>query len=142
MYKYAKMNTQTPTPVIFSPFSSKARRLASHRDELLQNDNNALFGFKHCRSVSILLKIGTHPYNNDPEDCPDEEGYGPILFPLKDGDKGEVVLVNPHAFENSDIDNNSKGSKGERKRIVGKVTVETARLVAEVVSIYFMCYLD
>jgi hypothetical protein len=44
-----------------------------------------------------------------------------------------VVLVNPHAFEKEDADANIS-SGGDRKRIVGKVTVETARLVAEVVS--------
>ena len=123
------------TPVIFSPFSSKARRLASHRDEILKDDAKALFGFKNCRSVSVLLKIGTHPNNNidsSDDDCPDEEGYGPILFPMKDGDRREVVLVNPNAFEDGDLSNDEK--RGERKRIVGKVTVETARLVAEVVS--------
>lgn len=137
-------------PVIFSPFSSKARRLASHRDEILQeNDTNALFGFKHCRSVSVVLKIDTHPSSftsrvdanaYDDEDCPDDEGYGPILFPMKDGDKGEVVLVNPYAFEN--VENGSEEKKGDRKRIVGRVTVETARLVAEVVSFICCTFLD
>jgi hypothetical protein len=123
-----KMDPQT-TPVLFSPFSSKARRLASHRDQILQNDTKALFGFRHCRSVSVLLHIGIYS-TQDVDDIPDDDGYGPILFPLKDGDRREIVLVNPHAFENGE----SSSNRGERKKIVGKVTVETARLVAEVVS--------
>ena len=118
-------------PIIFSPFSSKARRLASHRDEILNDDAKPLFGFQNCRSVSVLLKIGTHPNNTAcDDDCPDEEGYGPILFPMKDGDRREIVLVNPNAFEDGDVNNEKKSGW---KKIAGKVTVETARLVAEVV---------
>ena len=110
--------------------------------------------------MSVVLKISRHPRSfgssssslYEEEDCTDEDGYGPILFPLLDKktinarvtsgnansnkrseNHREVVLVNPHAFEKEDADANIS-SGGDRKRIVGKVTVETARLVAEVVS--------
>ena len=128
-------NTQN-SPVIFSPFSSKARRLASHSEEILKDKSKALFGFKHCRSVSVLLNIGAHANVNDEDDGgPDEDGYGPLLFPIKDGDKRDVVLVNPYAFDNDGLDNKEGKENGGRKRIVGKVTVETARLVAEVSNV-------
>ena len=121
---------------IFSPFSSKARRLASNPDDVFDTPDDVTFGFKHCRSVSVLLKIGVHlpcETHSSQEDYPDQDGYGPILFPLKDGNEQDLVLVNPHAFEHDDS-KTSSGNTGDRKRIAGKATVETARLVAEVVS--------
>ena len=88
----------------------------------------------------------------------DEDGYGPILFPALmmdeepqtaargvDGEQldktinrssplmkhGEVILVNPNAFDNAEEEEVGSTAK---KRIAGRVTVDTARLVAEVVS--------
>ena len=112
--------------------------------------------------MSVVLKITRHPrsFGNssgyEEEDCTDEDGYGPVLFPLLDKNDTnnhnvqvtsgnansnkrsesyrEVALINPHAFE-KDAECNTTG---DRKRIVGKVTVETARLVAEVVSLVFI----
>ena len=43
-------------------------------------------------------------------------------------------MINPQAFE-KDAECNTTG---DRKRIVRKVTVETARLMAEVVSLVFI----
>ena len=90
----------------------------------------------------------------------DEDGYGPILFPALmmdeepqtaargvDGEQldktinrssplmkhGEVILVNPNAFDNAEEEEVGSTAK---KRIAGRVTVDTARLVAEVVSHY------
>jgi len=94
----------------------------------------------------------------------DEDGYGPILYPAlidqdaaaaadgrEGGNKevksssqlmkhGEVILVNPNAFDEEDNEgNNKEGSESlgakAKKRIAGRVTVETAKLVAEVVSL-------
>ena len=50
---------------------------------------------------------------------------------------GEVILVNPNAFEvEGDEANFKKGGTSEmsKDRITGRVTVDTAKLVAEVVS--------
>ena len=97
--------------------------------------------------LSLLLKVAEHPPNtqSNPDDI-DDNGYGPILFPLlndQDGlstgnsggnnianrpgvQPGEVILVNPNAFENAET---------SATRIAGRVTVETARLVADVSQI-------
>ncbi|KAL7465113.1 hypothetical protein ACHAXS_005439, partial [Conticribra weissflogii] len=110
----------------------------------------------------------------DDEDRIDDDGYGPILFPLlsenSEGHKtnamselffgrsndfivpkslqhGEVVLVNPNAFvadeEDGSVANrletvsvrSIESKEKQEKRILGRVTVETARLVAEVSQI-------
>jgi hypothetical protein len=129
------------------------------------------------RWVSIVLKISPRPLTTGGEeveveegDEADADGYGPILFPalVGGGDdnptaaddemeavsskqiqlrSGEVILVNPHAFDTREKDGDA--SEGRRKnndsiinssadkskeRLAGRVTVETARLVAEVVS--------
>jgi hypothetical protein len=135
------------------------------------------FDLQNCRRVSLLLNVSPHPQTMTEEedeaeedDEVDEDGYGPILFPALGvgGDehavavadevdtvsstqsqlrRGEVILVNPHAFDTSGKEGDD--SEGLRKnndsiimsvadkskeRLSGRVTVETARLVAEVVS--------
>ena len=101
---------------------------------------------KSQKKLSLLLKVADHPPNtqSNPDDI-DDNGYGPILFPLlndEDGPStanfsgnnpnrpgiqpGEVILVNPNAFENAET---------SATRIAGRVTVETARLVADVSQI-------
>ncbi|KAL3800476.1 hypothetical protein HJC23_011713, partial [Cyclotella cryptica] len=157
-----RANDPIHAPPTFSPFSLKARRLARHREEILKcrvdptaaDSGLLLFGLRHCRSVSVLLKVGVHPRSLqeqqeyfDEEDRADDDGFGPTLFPIEATDVGrvavdarrEVVLVNPHAFENKADDAIGvaavEANAGERKKILGKVTVETARLVAEVSQI-------
>ena len=95
----------------FSPFSSKARRLACHRNEVLKcrsvddsfgamggdgahdehgSSGDTFFGLQSCRTVSVVLKISRHPRTlrgcsgYKEEDCTDDNGCGPILFPLLD----------------------------------------------------------
>ena len=133
----------------------------------------------HRSRQSSIRKIGGHEDEGvvyEEEDRVDDDGYGPILFPLllekaEDGNAtdvvdellgksqvkvgqvqrshshlqhGEVALVNPNAFQ-PDEDDVSQVNRGgssvkfiddkhrQTKRIAGRVTVETARLVAEVV---------
>ena len=148
-----------PTQKVLSPFSSKARRvirtLQTIKDEA--QSSNERFGLQNCRRVSLLLKVSSH-YQQ--EKLADEDGYGPILYPAlidreaaavvatgsENGDNqvqssqlmkhGEVILVNPNAFDAEEDDGMNKvGSESAKtkKRIAGRVTVETAKLVAEVV---------
>jgi hypothetical protein len=133
------------------------------------------------RRVSLLLKVCPHPQTMMGEDDEteegdevDEDGYGPILFPalVGGGDedsaaaadvvdtvsskqsqlrRGEVILVNPHAFDTSGKEGDDSEvfrknndsiimsiADKSKERLAGRVTVETARLVAEVVSARFV----
>jgi hypothetical protein len=120
-----------------------------------------LFSLQNCRKVSLLLKVNP-ALAEDADDQVDDDGYGLVLFPALVGSEegmhgndtaetdwaddktkesqmrhGEVILVNPKTFEvGEDGDKNKEGGCGEnsKERIAGRVTVETARLVAEVVS--------
>ena len=132
---------------------------------------------QNFRRVSLLLKVSPHPQTMTGEDVEaeegdevDEDGYGPILFPalVGGGDedstaaadevdtvsskqsqlrRGEVILVNPHAFDTSGKEGDDSEvfrknndsiimsiADKSKERLAGRVTVETARLVAEVVS--------
>jgi hypothetical protein len=108
----SKHETQSKHSRALSPFSSKARRLACQRNEVLKcrsvddsfgamgadgaNDahdkisGDAFFGLQSCRTVSVILKIARHPRSlggcsgYKEEDCTDDDGCGPILFPLLD----------------------------------------------------------
>jgi hypothetical protein len=115
-------------------------------------DNNSKDGSSSSSSV-------ISSYNDDEVD---EDGYGPILYPSASVDellhRGEVILVNPHAFDvkgavdvidehsgrknsitNSGSSDSMTVSSSDKprggRRISGRVTVETARLVAEVSQI-------
>ena len=115
-------------------------------------DNNSKDGSSSSSSV-------ISSYNDDEVD---EDGYGPILYPSASVDellhRGEVILVNPHAFDvkgavdvidehsgrknsiaNSGSSDSMTVSSSDKPRgggrISGRVTVETARLVAEVSQI-------
>lgn len=102
------------------------------------------------RRVSILLKVNSHPRvdggESNCDDGMDEDGYGPLLFPISIGQEDdvndatseagrcqscrEVILVNPHAFDAKE------GVTSQNQETAGRITVETARLVAEVVSLH------
>jgi len=120
-----------------------------------KDNNNSKDGSSSSSSSSVISS-----YNDDEVD---EDGYGPILYPSASVDellhRGEVILVNPHAFDakgaadvidehggrkNSITNSGSSDSmtvsssdkpRGGGGRISGRVTVETARLVAEVSQI-------
>jgi hypothetical protein len=148
---------------IRSPFSSKSHHLIRTNDKRISHidDEKLSFSLQNCRKVSLLLKV-TFVSENAEEDQVDDDGYGPILFPAHVGSAeeaedngvittiwtgdnakqsqmrhGEVILVNPKAFEvGGDEANYKMGRTGEtlKDRITGRVTVDTAKLVAEVVS--------
>ncbi len=118
------------------------------------------FSLKNCRKVSLLLKVNP-VMTEDAEDqilfpalMDSEEGGNNNFNDAAETDwadntnnntaksqimrHGEVILVNPKAFEVEGKGDNDKagGGFGEKMsdQIAGRVTVETARLVAEVVS--------
>ena len=142
------------------------RTLQAIKAEAAQSTSNSneRFGLQNCRRVSLLLKVGSHSQqeklaaavSGKEERETDEDGYGPILYPAlidqeaasndREGEEvksssqlmkhGEVILVNPNAFDSEDNNEGiNKGSESDKakKRIAGRVTVETAKLVAEVV---------
>jgi hypothetical protein len=149
---------------IRSPFSSKSHHLIRTNDKRISHidDEKLSFSLQNCRKVSLLLKVNPFVSENAEEDRVDHDGYGPILFPAHVGSEeeaeddgvvrtfctgdhakqsqmrhGEVILVNPNAFEvERDEANFKKGGTSEmsKDRITGRVTVDTAKLVAEVVS--------
>lgn len=149
---------------------------SNRRKSTLNSCAGSTAGIKKSNRHAIIHQWKEHEGNYeifDDDDRIDDDGYGPILFPLlsenfggrvatnamsesigkphkntapKSLQHGEVVLVNPNAFV-GDEDDGSVVSQREvvstrsiesrekqKKRIVGRVTVETARLVAEVVS--------
>jgi len=143
--------------------------LQTIKAEAQSSNYNERFGLQNCRRVSLLLKVSSHYQQENVAalsakdgrgDETDEDGYGPILYPAlidqeaaaadgREGEEvksaqlmkhGEVILVNPNAFDAEDNEgNNKEGSESlgakAKKRIAGRVTVETAKLVAEVVSL-------
>jgi hypothetical protein len=149
---------------IRSPFSLGSHHLIRTNDKHISSidDETIPFSLRNCRKVSLLLKVNPFVPENAEEDRVDDDGYGPILFPAHMGSEeeaedngvvttiwtndnakqsqmrhGEVILVNPKAFEvEGDEANFKKGGTSEmsKDRITGRVTVDTAKLVAEVVS--------
>ncbi|KAL9190555.1 hypothetical protein ACHAXT_000261 [Thalassiosira profunda] len=129
-----------------------------------QQQRGLSLGLKDGRNVSLLLKVRPHPNatltgDAGTSDQVDDDGYGPVLFPLMleqegGGDGGQVVdgkvatsvvqqggviVVNPNAFdaEAGEDEGSRSGTAANqsKKRIAGRVTVETARLVAQVSQI-------
>jgi len=170
--RVAKPTTQKVLSPFSSKARRVIHTLQTIKAEQAQSSNcNERFGLQNCRRVSLLLKVSSHSQQQQnvaadsgkAERETDEDGYGPILYPAlvdqeaaavdgREGEEvksaqlmkhGEVILVNPNAFDAED--NNEGGNKGPesdkaKKRIAGRVTVETAKLVAEVVSL--LLYFD
>jgi len=119
-------------------------------DETNTTSETISFGLLNCRRVSLLLKVIPHPQTisgnkeglvKDGGDEVDEDGYGPILFPAlmgSDGDddatagataaskqsklrQGEVILVNPHAFDAKEKEENDCGEGPCSRLIVTQV---------------------
>ncbi|KAL7553898.1 hypothetical protein ACHAWF_017243 [Thalassiosira exigua] len=150
--------------------SHRSPQRSSHRSPQRSSRRGSL-ACAERRRASLLLKVAPHPEGDD-RDRADADGYGPLLFPVASGagqeedgsgdgegteeaqtesrgEGGEVILVNPHAFDADREDDGDGGDDGDDgggaggtgrpgararagRRVAGRVTVETARLVAEV----------